>query len=356
MILVWFVAATAWGETKPKKLVSRHRKAPATSAPVSERPAAPSTAPAPTTASPEPPRDLRQLVVVGVYRPVEMQGRTVTVAREVYLQAVDGQGDKVGDLRGQALEVYRKVPVPAAVAAVQPPDGSASVSPGLPAAPAPAAAPATRAPEPPAAAPSTALSAVARLRALKKAQEQVRAGGAPASSASPAPAVSVESAAPGGGGAPSSALLQPSAGAADRSRTDIARPRPKALETMEMEVVIGRLHVVEIRGQVVVARVAEDGVRDTAAEEPAQGRGRKKPPQPPAGTFAAELPAIMAGDLARFVVAPPPPAAPPPAVSTALTAEEQARLDAERKRAEAERRRRKNPRSQYQRDVMKWKL
>lgn len=110
-----------------------------------------------------------------------------------------------------------------------------------------------------------------------------------------------------------------------------------------MEVVVGRLQVVDIRGQVVVARVADDGVGKPTLQAPS--------------VVPAELPAIMAGDVARFVLEPPPPPIPPPPVPPpALSKEEQARLDAERAKAEAENQRRKHKRGKYERKVMKWKL
>ena len=303
-------------------------------------PAAPQPA-APPTWSPEEyerRKDERNLVVVGVFRPVEMAGRTVAVPREVYLQATDTKADRVRDLLGKTLEVRRLVPVPAAV-----PAGGTSMAAEVQPAEA-----ATPAPSPPpvepsaggAAAPapaSTARDAMARLRAMRKqAQQSVAAPSSPPSSA-PAEASAPPS-------APASAAAAPtSAPAPTDEAARIVRPRPRPLSAATMEVVVGRLTVVDVRGLVVVARVAEDGVGQPADADPSG--------------VPADVPAVMAGDRARFVIPPePPPVVPPPPPPPPLTADERARLEAERRKATAESWRRKNPRGKYEREVMKWKL
>jgi hypothetical protein len=365
LALTLALAATAFAAKKPRKPTRRAHPAPA-SAPAA-RPAPPSLAgPAPPTWSPEEyerRKETRELIVVSVYRPVEMEGRTVTVPREVYLQATGDQGARLKEFVGKSLEVYRKVPVPTVVPpgatpAAAPTPVRASVTPtgpvavpapasaaAAPSAPVSAATPASAAPSAPAP-PSTALSAVARLRALKKAQEQAKANAAAAPSALATAAVAPASAAPAssppGGAAPPEAPASASpvgAGPAD----EIVRPRLQPVPSISMEVVVGRLQVVDIRGQVVVARVADDGVGKPTLQAPS--------------VVPAELPAIMAGDVARFVLEPPPPPIPPPPVPPpALSKEEQARLDAERAKAEAENQRRKHKRGKYERKVMKWKL
>lgn len=369
LALTLALAATAFAAKKPRKPTRRAHPAPV-SAPAS-RPAPPSLAgPAPPTWSPEEyerRKETRELIVVSVYRPVEMEGRTVTVPREVYLQATGDQGARLKEFVGKSLEVYRKVPVPTVVPpgatpAAAPTPVRASVTPTgpvalpapasaavAPSAPVSAATPASAAPSAPAP-PSTALSAVARLRALKKAQEQAKsnAAAAPSAPATAGGAAAAEpaSAAPASIPAAGAALPEarvaaspPGSGPAD----EIVRPRHQPVPSISMEVVVGRLQVVDIRGQVVVARVADDGVGKPTLQAPS--------------VVPAELPAIMAGDVARFVLEPPPPPIPPPPVPPpALSKEEQARLDAERAKAEAENQRRKHKRGKYERKVMKWKL
>lgn len=374
LALTLALAATAFAAKKPRTHPRRAHPVPA-SAPASQH-APPSMAgPAPPTWSPEEyerRKETRELVVVSVYRPVEMEGRTVAVPREVYLQAAGDPGARLKEFVGKSLEVYRKVPVPTVVAPGNAPGAPAtaptspnavasataapvvqagqhaSTSAAVAAAPASASAPASAAPSAPAP-PSTALSAVARLRALKKAQEQAKANGAGVPSAPPSAAGPVAtapaSAAPASTppAAPGQAAGPVSASVAAAPADDIVRPRPQPVPSIAMEVVIGRLQVVDIRGQVVVARVAEDGVGKPTLQAPS--------------IVPAELPAIMAGDVARFVLEPPPPPVPPPPVPPpALSKEEQARLDAERAKAEAENQRRKHKRGKYERKVMKWKL
>lgn len=64
-----------------------------------------------------------ELVVVGVYRPVELTGRTLGAPREVYLAAPEGKPAPPEALVGQELPVIRRVPVPATLPV--PPSGAA---------------------------------------------------------------------------------------------------------------------------------------------------------------------------------------------------------------------------------------
>jgi hypothetical protein len=322
------------------------------------------TPPAPPTWSPEERErrlEVRQLVVVGVYRPVEMVGRVVSVPREVYLQPATGQGGQLRELLGQRLEVFRSVPVPAAVEL----PAVASAAAGAPAAPGPSAQRAATVPTPvaspaaasaPSAAPPSAgaaaaaspSGAMARLRALKKAQQQSNAASpastAPASAAAPGSAAAEHSPSPMAVTASEPTVGQPRA-VSETERTpapEVMHPRPRPLAAAQMEVRVGQLEVVEIRGEVAVARIVSDGV----------GRGAALTESVP-----AELPAVMAGDLARFVKEPPPPEVPPPPPPPqALSKAEKARLLAEQKKTQSERWRRKNPRGKYERKTMKWKL
>ncbi len=217
-----------------------------------------------------------ELLVVGVYRPLDLEGRTVVEPREVYLQAVGVPQGPLSTLIGRNLEVIRRAPVPAAVPLVQP-------------APPEAAA----APDAPAAAPS---------------------GSATAAAPSPSPA--------------------PPA-----STPEVARPTIEPMPMPRVPTPIGRLQVTAVRGDVVVARVVHDGVETEMHPEAEKPDGR------------VDLPAIMAGDTARYVEPPPPIPAPPP-----LTDEEKARLEAEQRRLEKDDARRKARPRPFERPVMRWKL
>lgn len=342
MLCLLFTAQVALAAGKRKAAARPKKSAVVTATPVA--------APAPPSWSPEElerRRIVREFVVVGVYRPVEMVGRVVTVPREIYLQATRGSEGSLNDMVGQTLDVRRRVPVPAAVeTAVASTQRTTVVKPApkaVPSTPVSAPAPASSPPReaPVAAAPASGPSgAVARLKALKKAQEQARAAAsAPASSAVPAPSTPAPAAEPPA--SPPSPASDAADGLGAPSR-EIVRPRPTPLPSPSMDVLVGRVQVVEIRGDVVVARVALDGL----AASPN-----------PAGFVPAEVPAVMAGDLARFVKDPPPPEAPPPPPPPqALSKAEKARLLAERKKAQSENWRRKNPRGKYERKSMKWKL
>lgn len=196
---------------------------------------------APAAAAPpaaEPAGTRYELLVVGVYRPLDLEGRFVEQPREVYLQSVGVPEGPLTDLIGRALTVVRQAPVPAAVPLIDR-----------------AAAP--RAPD----------------------------GGAP----------------------------------------DAGVPEPPTMPTP-----IGRLEVTAVRGEIVIARIVDP-------EAPADPR--------------VDVPAVMAGDLARYVEPPPPPPPPPP-----LTADEKAALEAEQRRLERDDARRRSRPGPYERPVMKWKL
>lgn len=188
-----------------------------------------------------------ELTVVGVYRPVDLEGRTIATPREVYLQA-RGEGASLADLVGRTLTVHRRVPVPASVPmktdAAEPEEATAAA--------------------------------------------------------------------------------------------EVVHPAPATVPSRRIEVEVGRLEVVSIRGDVAIARVRTDGVRPEGDQPPATW---------------VELPAVLVGDVARLVVAPPPLSPPPP-----LSAEERRRLEAEREALERDLARRGKKRPPYERKVMKWKL
>jgi hypothetical protein len=306
--------------------------------------------------------DRRELLVVGVYRPVEMSGRTVKVDREVFLQPVDGKGDKVGDLVGRRMTVHRRAKVPVSVEApVAAPPASAPAAASSASSPPPSAPPSAPVTAAPSAAPQK-LTAVERLRALRAAAQ---GGKAPASAPPPpskAPASAPASAPPPSSKAPASAPASappvvastpaaPRPDPFDARRLQIqlggkpdadgvARQTPRPVPGPPIETEVGQIEVFEIRNGIAVARVVTDAL--------AQGR-----PVIP----GADLPVVSSGDVARFTIpAPIPPPPPPPEPPPPLSAEERARLDAENERARAEDYRRKNPRGKYERKVMRWKL
>jgi len=334
----------------------------------------------------DPKADRRELLVVGVYRPVEMSGRTVKVDREVYLQPVDGKADKLPELLNKRLTVHRRVPVPMSVTAspatapapVSVPLVPASAAPAsaapVSAVPAPASAPVAPAPAPAAAPvkpPAGPMTAAQRLLALRQAAAQ-RARPLPATpAATPAPMptpassskpASAATAAPAPASTPTPAstpasgvasappeaapvlgfTVKPSTvhagGPADSD--GVARPAPHFAAGPMVEAEVGQVEIFEIRDGIAVARVVSDALT----------RGKAVVP-------GADLPVVSSGDIARFVIPPPPPPpAPPPAPPPPLTADERARLNAENERARAEDFRRKNPRGKYERKVMRWKL
>lgn len=225
----------------------------------SAAPTAPSSAPAAAdaTVAAEQPGTRYELLVVGVYRPLDLEGRTVVEPREVYLQSVDVPQGPLTALIGRDLEVIRQAPVPAAVPlAAEAPDAGPSPT--------------------------------------------------------PTPAESPE----------------------------VVQPTVEPLPTTTVPTPVARLQVTAVRGDVVVARVMYDGVDSTLhpeAEKPDETR--------------VDLPAVLAGDLARYVEPPPPIPAPPP-----LTDAERARLEAEQRALEKDDARRKVRPKPYQRPVMRWKL
>lgn len=194
------------------------------------------------------------LLVVGVYRPLDLEGRFIVEPREVYLQSIGVPDGPLSTLIGRTLEVVRQVPVPASVPMLDPETEAPTM------------------PDP---------------------------------------------------------------------------ERPGAVPTRTVPTPVGRLEVIAIRGEVVVARVLADGVGPTEAPAEAMTGGMA----PEAAPSRVDVPAVMAGDVARYVEPPPPIPPPPP-----LTAEEKARLEAEQRRLEQDDARRKARPKPYERPVMRWRL
>ncbi len=290
-----------------------------------------------------------ELQVVGVYRPVDLSGRTVQAPREIWLRATSADG-ALATLIGRTLTVHRQVEVPAQV--------------GVAGAPASQPAKAAGADDEPKVAPPAAKGkkrrvkrqppsrAVARQRAEAAAKAKAEGRAEPAAKAKaegraepeakagkgeadgPPPAVAVER--------PADAPPPPLRSPAPRVR----RPAPPSIPTTRVEVLVGRVEVVEVRDQIAVARVVEDGVDAGAPSAPPVMRAVMGGP-----SSFVDLPAVAAGDTARLVVAPP--AAPPP---PPLSAEEKQALADEKQALERELRRRNSKRAPYERKVMRWKL
>lgn len=289
------------------------------------------------------------LQVVGIYRPLELEGRFVEIPREVYLQAIATPSGPLEALIGQTLDVTRRMPVPAMMPMAPAPD------PVL---------------EPMAAPPAeeiaegdgdTRAEAPRRRRRRRRRQQIVRPTAAPAAEASPTadgsatpPAASdAAEAAPGSNAATGPSELTPGmAPAAERVEPEavsIVRPEQPAMPTRFIEAPVGRLEVIAIRGEVAVARVVDDGV-DPPPMSPllTPPTGPSLAPPPNGGV---DVPAIMSGDIARLVIEPPPPEPPPP-----LSDDENARLQAERDALERDDRRRRVRPKKYERPVMRWEL
>jgi len=238
-----------------------------------------------------------ELLVVSVYRPVDMEGRTQKTPREVYLRPVEPGVPDLEKLVGQKVTVFRAVPVPAVVS--------------LP-----------RAERAPAVAPQS--------RPVRRRTTAAQRRAAAAKNAAKSAPVPVDA-----------AVAAPEPPVPDR----VERPRPPPVPTTSMEVEVARLEVTAVRGEVVVAKVIDDALAGPASPVP----GMVAPEG--GGSGPADLPVVMAGDHARHVVPPPPPAPPPP-----LTTQEQKMLESRQKRLEREDHRRRHPRGKYQRKKMKWKL
>ncbi len=276
-----------------------------------------------------------ELTVVGVYRPVDLQGRTVQAPREIYLRARPGTDVPLTPLVGRTLTVHRLVEVPALVSAAGPRRAvGAAPKAGPPAVKASAPKPTGRRPS----------KAVARMQAEAAAKAAAKSPAVESpSEAPPAPETVVKSTAPAPALTPTPA---PNRG------VRVERPMRPRVPTTRIEVLVGRVEVVEVRGAVAVARVVEDGVG------PGGGVSRSAMMMPPAamavmGTGAAfvDLPAVIAGDIARLAVEPVARTKSPP-----LSDAESKALEEERASMEKDLRRRNTKRKPYEREVMRWKL
>ncbi|MEZ4436520.1 MAG: hypothetical protein R3F65_29315 [bacterium] len=267
-----------------------------------------------------------ELQVVAVHRPLDLEGRFTTGPREVYLQPIGEPTGPLDALVGETLVVVRTAPVPAVVPITAAPAAPAEPEPAPPITPPPepldAPPPPTAAPRDPDAAPRVP---TADAPGATSPEARVAAPAAPAPVA-PAPL------------AVTPLVVVPQAPAP----AEPPPPAPAPVPTHPIEVPVARLEVTAIRGPIVVARVLADGVAPSADPTTAAVL------DPPAA--GVDLPAVLAGDIARYVHRPPVPPPPP------LTAEEKARLDAERGELERDDHRRRNQPGPYERPVMKWKL
>ncbi len=314
--------------------------------------------PSPSSEPPLANRDLViELVVVGVYRPVELSGRTVVVQREIYLEPREPTVKGLDELRGRVFPMYRRVAVPTALPLSRP-GAVASAPPAPPTAAAVAVAPpaASVAPAPPTVAPAPPsaprsppsahlMSAAERLAELRRRSAEPPSVAPPPPSVAPPPP-SVAPPPPSVAPPPPSVAAPPPLPASIHvskvePESPIRRPRPQPPAAQTMEVEVGKVEIVDVRGNVLVGRVIQDALGPA-------GGGPAVP---------VELSAVMAGDILRWtlpVVPPPPP--PPPVPPPPLTQDELNRLEALRRKASAESFRRRNPRGKYERKVMRWKL
>ncbi len=198
-----------------------------------------------------------ELKVVGIYRSVELKGRTVATPREVYLQPLSASGP-LEALVGQTLDVFRPgVPVPASVDFVDTPKAKAKTG--------------KKKKRKKRRRPRKKSKAAAKLAAAKKAA-------APAEVAPKAPP-------------------RPEA-----ERVERLAPRP--VKTVAMEVMVGKVKVVAVRSGVVVANA-----HDTPEGAPAV-----------AGTLPAVMAGDLAR-LEVAPPAPPPPPSLTPAEKSVLDAD-----------------------------------
>ena len=188
-----------------------------------------------------------ELKVVGVYRSVELQGRTVATPREVYLQPLSASGP-IDALVGQTLDVHRRVPVPASIDFVEKPGA-------------------------------------AKAGDKKSAKKQRKPRRRPRKRIKPEEATRL------GAGAKPAAKPAAAAAAAAPAGERVARPGARPVKTAPMEVKVGQVKVVAVRSGVVVAQAVE-----TMGAPSAVG---------------GAVPAVMAGDLARLELRPPAPPPPP---------------------------------------------
>lgn len=322
----------------------------------------------PALADPAAPRGARyELQVVAVHRPLDLDGRFTTAPREVFLQPLGEPTGPLDALVGHTLTVVRRAPVPAVVPiAPEKPTALASKSSDMPsnmtsdmpsktpmASDMPSQAPTGDGDPDPMAAPPTGARPVddvtpsvepgATPMAGDRAGPEREGPEPPATPGPPSPADA--NAAPAGLPRPPVVAPVPTAApAVAATRLDrVERAATPPVPTRAIETPIGQVRVTAIRGDIVVARVVTDGVSDSG--QPPMAKAVAEPPP-----SSVDLPAVMAGDLARYVHRPPIPPPPP------LTAEEKARLEAEQRELERDDHRRKNRPGEYERPVMKWKL
>jgi len=236
-----------------------------------------------------------ELRVVGVYRPLDLGGRFIRVPREVFLQS-SATAEAMRRLVGKTITVHRTVDVPASINM------------------------------------ETKVEKARRLaEARKKRPRQKRRR----------PRRHLE---------PSQPHLQAEgnrtgAFAAPRVRQrvamdEIVRIPVGGVTVQSIEIAVGQVEVMAVRGDVAVARVISDGVGDEKTTTVAVFGGQG----------LAETPAIMSGDLARYEVKRPPKVAAP------VQDEEIDELDEDLELLEREARRRQQRLRRFQRQKIKWNL
>jgi len=249
-----------------------------------------------------------ELRVVGVYRPLELDGRFVRVPREVFLQS-GATAEAMKRLVGKTITVHRTVNVPASVDMESKADRARRLAEAR-----------KRAKR------KRNRRRRRRRRALEPAKMPLQDEGNRTAAFAPPRArqkVNVDS-----------------GGSKTQTSAEVVRPTFKGVSVEAIEITVGQVEVMTVRGDVAVARVVSDGVGDEQTiTVPVFG-----------GHGLAELPAIMSGDLARYEVKRPPKEAAP------LQGEDLNELDEDMELLEREELRRQQRQRRFQRDRNRWNL
>jgi len=248
-----------------------------------------------------------ELRVVGVYRPLELDGRFVRVPREVFLQS-GATSEAMKRLVGKTITVHRTVKVPASVDMETKAERAKRL-------------------------------AEARRRSKRKRNRRRRRR---RRSLEPSKMPLQDEGNRTAAFAPPRARQKVTVDTGPKTQTsaEVVRPTLKGVSAEAIEITVGQVEVMTVRGDVAVARVVSDGVGDEQTTTvPVFG-----------GHGLAEFPAIMSGDLARYEVKRPPKEAAP------LQGEDLNELDEDLELLEREERRRQQRQRRFQRDRTKWNL
>ncbi len=248
-----------------------------------------------------------ELRVVGVYRPLDLDGRFIRIPREVFLQS-SATPEAMQRLVGKTITVHRTVDVPASINM----ETKAQKAMRL----AKARKKRDR---------SKRRRRRRRRRRLEPSQMPLQdEGNRTAAFAPPRARQRVEA----------------KTGGTTQIREEVVRLTREKVSVEAIEIAVGQVEVMAVRGDVAVARVISDGVGEKQTTTVAVFGGQG----------LAEPSAIMSGDLARYEVKRPPKEAAP------LQGEELDELDEDLELLEREERRRQQRQRRFQRDKIKWNL